>query len=80
MTIDLKEHITKKQLEKNKKIANDIGKQLNGVPLEHVVNILVSFLHGIAVSMKPQERFNFANYLRDALLQDPPAPEPKDAA
>jgi hypothetical protein len=59
-TIDFKQHIKKKQAEKDLKIYEDIGNMLNGLPVASVMNILTTLMRGTLEIYPPKERFETA--------------------
>ena len=75
MTIDLKEHLVKKQQEADKKAYEAIGTILNGIPLGSALNILSGLVYGAterlpeADKMRVAAMFNQVITAKKAIIQ-----------
>jgi hypothetical protein len=71
MTIDLKEHIAKKQQEADKKAYDAIGDILMGIPLGSALNILAGLVFSATVNMEDDHRARVAGVFHQILMTKP---------
>jgi len=67
MTIDLKEHIAKKQMEADKKAYDAIGGILNGLPMGSALNILAGLVYGATEKLPDADRQRVAGMFHQIL-------------
>jgi len=67
-TIDLRQHIKKKQAEKDLKAFEQIATIFDGMPSPSVLNILTALMRGALQSYPPKERFEAATIAFNILI------------
>jgi len=71
MTLDLKEHMAKKNEEARIRAFNDVGAALNGLPIGTVLQILGAVSAAAIRNMPPAERLKVASMFYSALARPP---------
>jgi hypothetical protein len=71
VTIDLKEHMTKKTKDKHIKAYNDIGKAVDGMTIGTVLHILASFSSAVLGNMEEPDRTKAAMVFSSIIMSNP---------
>jgi len=75
MTLDLKEHMAKKDEEARIKAFNDVGAALNGLPIGTALQILGAVSASAVRNMPPAERIKIASMFYGVLARPPESEE-----
>lgn len=75
MTIDLNEHMKKKQQEKHIKAYDTIGKAVDGMTIGTILHILASFTSSVLSNMDPAQRMQAAMTFYGMIASDPRQPD-----